>query len=79
MEGINHGLAVLGWFENYQQDEIPPENIWDDSTGIDEWFKRVRQKQKDRFENPSAAQDDDNDEGTDNSMMGNDLADFFKE
>lgn len=80
-EAINHGLAILSWYENYIEDEIPPEPIWDDSEAVSEWFKMIKKRNDDRMNNgdptPSRSSDDEGGEG-DNSMMGNDLADYFR-
>lgn len=78
MEAINHGLSILNWYENYVEDEIPPEPIWDDAEGVSQWFKVIKKRHEDKFKFPGSGGDDD-DEGTDNSMMGNDLADYFRE
>lgn len=76
-EAINHGLAVLNWFENYVEDEIPPEALWDDTEAVNEWFKVIKKRHEDKMKFDSPGSDDDED-GTDNSMMGNELADYFR-
>jgi hypothetical protein len=76
-EAINHGLSVLNWFENYVEDEIPPEPIWDDAEAITEWFKVIKKRHDDKL-NFGAPKDDEDDDETNNSMMGNELADYFR-
>lgn len=75
-EAINHGLSILSWFENYVGDELPKETIWDDSDAIDKHFKAVRdKKEQDREAGGKYAAGGSGDE----EMMGNELADAFKD
>lgn len=32
---------IVGWFENRPKDEIPPEHIWEDTEGLEEWWTRL--------------------------------------
>lgn len=72
-EAINHGLAILSWFENFTGDEIPPENLWDDGVAVEEHFKMVRARQKEQSQGTTDGGLDDEE------MMGNDLARSFKD
>jgi hypothetical protein len=46
---IEHALTILGWFENLQKEEVPPEHIWEDGEGLDEWFASVKAKRDQEF------------------------------
>lgn len=74
-EAIAHGLAILSWFENYTEEEVPHENLWDDSEGLEQHFKAVRAAKEDGSSYRRRS-DDDEDDG---QMLGNDLADVFKD
>lgn len=77
-EAINHGLAILSWFESYTGDDLPCENWWDDSDAIEEHFKVVRLRKDQGDTGPGASAYD---SATENSeeMAGNDLASVFKD
>lgn len=77
MEAISHGLTVLSWFENNAEKDMPPENIWDDTEGLEEHWKAVRLRMAEGVSSPD---DDDSDEpGLGGDMLGNDLASMFKD
>lgn len=69
-------MAILSWFENFVEEEVPAETIWDDAEGLEQHFKAVRARKEDG--RPSYSGDDDDDDG-DGSMVGNDIADVFKD
>jgi hypothetical protein len=79
MEAIAHGLTILSWFENNAEKDLPPENIWDDAEGLELHWKAVRQREADRSANGGSSSDDDDDEPGSSDMLGNDLADVFKD
>lgn len=60
---------MLSWYESYAEEEVPPENIWEDTEGLDLWWERVADKRKDP---DSARSSDDNED--DPKMISNDLA-----
>lgn len=61
---------VLSWHEHRAEDEVPPEHLWDDGEGLDEWWKEVdARKGRDSF-----GSDDEEPE-----QVGNDLAAAFKD
>lgn len=64
---------MLAWFENYTEDELPNENLWDDAEYIEHHFAAVRRRREARFKPGGDAGGD-----QDAEMMGNDLADSFK-
>lgn len=57
-EAIMHGLHILGWFDNYQEAEIPDENLWDDAQALEQHWKRVRQRREDEREGITVADGD---------------------
>jgi hypothetical protein len=69
-------LAILSWFENYSEKELPPENLWDDSEGLDQHWKLVRERRANEFGGGSSSDEDSSDGG--DEMMGNELANAFK-
>lgn len=60
----------MSWFENYEEKEIPPENLWDDGEAIEAHFKLQREKRKAEMAGDTTLDDEE--------MMDNDLADSFK-
>lgn len=81
---IEHALNVLTWYENLQKEDVPPEYLWDDAEGLEQWWEMVEQRRQDgqgtdrlagRSERSSESDgDDDQDPG----MAENDYARFFK-
>lgn len=68
---------VLSWFENHTSEDTPPEHIWEDPDGLEEWWKRVRERKMDEIgggRRRSSSGDDDDD-----GFVGNELANAFKE
>ena len=77
---IEHALNVLTWYENLQKDEVPPEHLWEDTEGLEQWWQRVEDKRSDgRPETASSNRSADaDDEHQDPGMAENDLARFLK-
>lgn len=46
VQAVNLALAVISWFENLPQDELPPRHIWWSEERLDEWFELVRERRK---------------------------------
>lgn len=44
---IDQALMILNWRENLTTEEVPPEHIWEDADGLDEWWQRVQAKRSD--------------------------------
>lgn len=61
---------MLSWYEAYAEEEVPPENIWEDSEGLDLWWKEVDRKRKEKAEDPESQSSGDDDP----KMISNDLA-----
>ena len=74
---IEQGLTILGWFENLPKDEIPPEQIWEDSEGLEEWWGSVTAKREDGMPTVSGRRDTDDDDD-EPVMVQNDYATFLK-
>ena len=68
---IEHALTILSWFENLQREEVPPERLWVDAKGLDDWFETIAEK---RGIGPSSSSDDESPE-----LVGNDLARPYKD
>lgn len=77
---IDQGLMILNWRENLTSEEVPPEHIWEDSEGLDEWWKQVDAKRRDGMPMTTARRgSDDDDEDSDDrpesmGMAQNELA-----
>jgi folate-binding Fe-S cluster repair protein YgfZ len=63
---------VLSWFEHRAEDEVPPEHLWDDGEGLDQWWKEV-----DARKGIDRSTGDDDEEIPE--QVGNDLAAAFKD
>jgi hypothetical protein len=61
----------MSWFENFEEKEIPPENLWDDSEAVEAHFKMSRERRAAEMKGETFSDDDEH-------MMGNDLADSFR-
>jgi len=66
--------VILSWFENRPPDEIPDENLWEDSKGLEEWWERVRLRKK--YSQGRSGLDP---KQIDEEIVANDLARQFKE
>jgi len=77
---IEHGLQVLSWFENLQKDEVPPEHLWEDAEGLEQWWADVEAKREDGVETKrgSGAASSESDEDPGRQMVENDYARFLK-
>lgn len=70
LEAINQGFTILSWYENFTDEEVPPEYLWEDGTGLERWFERVKENRGLSTGGSSIP------EGSE--MTGNDYADVFK-
>ena len=83
-EAISHGLLILSWYESHPEKDVPPENMWDDTQGLEEHWKLVKMR-ADNGEDAPDEYDEDDDLGGSHSrgpgpqMLGNDLANVFKD
>ncbi len=51
-------MTILSWFENCTKEEIPPEYMWEDSDGLEQWWAAVKEKRESGFANPHEKRDD---------------------
>lgn len=66
-----------------QEDEVPPEHIWEDGEGLEQWWEHVKNRRKDgsdtKDQRYSSSSDDDEDEDDlDPRMAENDYARSLK-
>lgn len=69
---IEHGLTILNWYENLPKNEVPPEHLWEDSEGLDLWWKTVEAKREDGTSSAGSSEDETPE------LVDNDLAREFK-
>ncbi len=75
---IEQGLTILSWFENVQDDERPPEHIWEDDKGLELWWASVDAKRKDGTDTSRGLSDHAHDDQAPR-MTENDHARYLKE
>lgn len=77
---IEQGLLVLGWYENLPSEDVPPEHIWEDAEGLEQWWKRVEERRADGrpADQPGRSSESEGDGDQDTGMAENDIARFFK-
>jgi hypothetical protein len=44
---IEHALTVINWHENLPKEEVPPEHLWADAEGLEQWWARVESNRDD--------------------------------
>lgn len=81
---IEHGLNIMSWHENLSKADLPPEHLWADPEGLDQWWKYIEEKRSDGRSDSSESNrlnrgdDDEADEHPDGGMAENELARFLK-
>lgn len=73
---IEHGLTVLSWFENNVKDDVPPEHLWEDTEGLEEWWDRVKERTEARMSGRQSAPGAD---PADEELSDNELARMLRE
>lgn len=68
-------MVILSWFENRPPDEIPPENLWEDPKGIEEFWDKV----KTRKEYSKGREPGFDPKQIDEEVVSNDLASMLKQ
>lgn len=78
---IEHALNVLTWYENLPKDEVPPEHLWEDGEGLEQWWASVEAKRDDGGVATSRGRvdSDDGDGDQPSGMAENDYARFLKQ
>jgi len=66
---IEHTLTILNWYENLPKKDVPPEHLWADAEGLEQWWKAIEERTGDG----SSTGDD-----YEPPMEQNDLARAFK-
>lgn len=61
---------MINWYENLPKEEVPPERLWADAEGLEQWWARI---ERNREDGTSGGDDDDSD-----GMQENDLARTLK-
>ena len=49
---------VLGFYENLQEDQVPPKKYWHSPKHLKEWFEAIEQKRADRAAGFEPIEDD---------------------
>ena len=78
---IEHALQILNWHENLSKEDVPPEYLWEDARGLEQWWDDVRARQEDGVATKrgrSSSRDDDDPTDSD-EMVENDLARYLKQ
>lgn len=44
---IEHGLSILSWHEHLPKEDVPPEHLWEDSEGLEQWWATVEARRDD--------------------------------
>lgn len=74
---IEHALIVLTWHENLQKEDVPPEYLWEDSEGLEMWWKTVEDRQEDGRSTTRGRADDSDEEAP--GLQENDYARYLKQ
>lgn len=67
---------ILAWFENHVKEDLPPEHIWEDPEGLEEWWDLVKDRKERQMS--GGARSGGGDESS-SEMESNELARAFKE
>lgn len=69
-------MAIISWMENALKEERPPEHIWEDAQGLEEWWARVAERREARYGGNAGSGSGDADQGKD--MAENEIAKALK-
>ena len=77
---IEQGLTILAWHENLQKEDVPPEHLWEDAEGLEQWWKDVEARREDGVATSRGrgSSDDSDDADQGREMVENDYARFLK-
>lgn len=64
---IEHALTVLNWMENLPKKEVPPQRLWGDGEGLEQWWAKVEEWRSEGG-GPASSSSPDAAEGTDNEL-----------
>lgn len=71
---INQALSVISWHENLPEDEQPPRAIWHSDQLLDDWFREVKERRKEKSSGKRSSYE----KADDVPMMSNELASQYK-
>lgn len=76
---IEHALTILNWYENLSKDEVPPEHLWEDAEGLEQWWSDVEARREDGMPTKRGAGASSADDGDpEHEMVENDYARYLK-
>lgn len=82
---IEQALTIISWFENCTKEEVPPEHLWEDSEGLEQWWATVKEKRDGDLPSSSGSSrasdldGDGDDKDPEPGMAENDLARILKD
>jgi hypothetical protein len=87
---IEQALTVLSWYENLPKADVPPEYLWEDVEGLEQWWASVEEKRsdglpdymnkdRDRGDDPDDGAGSSSDSSSGNGMAKNELASYLKD
>jgi len=74
---IEQGLTILNWFEHLPKEDVPPEHLWEDSVGLEQWWQSVEDRRDDGVSTKRGRGSSESDSG--NEMVENDYARYLKD
>jgi hypothetical protein len=72
---IEQAISILGWYENLQKNEVPPEYLWEDSEGLEMWWNSLDERREAKNHQYRQGAGDDGE----SEMASNDMARFLKD
>lgn len=74
---VEQALNILTWYENLPKEDMPPEYLWEDSEGLEMWWRTVEDRREDGISTSRGTADHaENDQPRE--MVENDVARFLK-
>ena len=75
---IEQALTILSWMEHLTKDERPPEYLWEDPEGLNEWWARVEGRREARYSSAGGAGTEGGDADQGQDMAENEIAKQLK-
>lgn len=69
---------ILSWYENHTSEDVPPEYLWEDAEGLEEWWDRVKERHEIRASG-GGGRAPGSDDNSGDEFEGNELARALKE
>ena len=73
---IEQGLQILNWYENLPKEDVPPEYLWEDAQGLEQWWESVEARREDGMPTQRGRGSSESDSDSD-VMVENDYARFL--